>query len=702
MAVQGAKTALDLARSAMEKAVQRYGKDMPVEYPETAYELPTIYAWDGAEVHVLSDLEPVLDRAASGLTDEITLENGMAAGEALMVSAEIVEALRYLDGARPYEGTDLCGFIPDRVLRELGVSLVDDTIPGIAVLLGKASDLEGLSKMVRDLQGKGMLIIAANEVIPQLRSLGIRTGLDRMLYPVGSGTQVVHALNFAVRAALSFGGVQRGDRDRLQGYLAKRVKAFVLAFGEIDDMTAAAAFASLLHGIPVITDQNVEGVPDRLVQQRDMSKMLQVALEIRDIKVTSSKVDIPVAFGPAFEGETVRKPDTYIEAGGAARTMSYELLRSRPEAEVEDGRVIVIGKDLDEFQEGSVTPLAILVDVYGKRMQEDFESVMERRIHLYLNFAEGVWHTGQRNMNWIRISRSAVAAGFRLRHIGNILVTKLKEEFGNIVSRVQVRIMTDAQEIRANLAEAVEAYARRDQRLEDLTDDAVDTFYSCLMCQSFAPDHVCIITPERLGLCGAINWLDARTGKEIVPSGPNQPIVKGECIDADKGQWQGVNDAVRELTHGKIERFNAYSLMEDPMTSCGCFECIVAMTADMQGVIVVNREYGGMTPVGMKFSTLAGNIGGGKQTPGFIGVGRKYLTSKKFISADGGFLRIAWMPKDLKEALRKELNHRAMELGESDFVEKIADETVTTEAEGLVEWMAKVDHPALRMPPLLS
>jgi acetyl-CoA synthase len=205
-----------------------------------------------------------------------------------------------------------------------------------------------------------------------------------------------------------------------------------------------------------------------------------------------------------------------------------------------------------------------------------------------------------------------------------------------------------------------------------------------------------------LGLCGAINWLDAKASNEIAPTGPNQPIVKGEVIDPVKGSWVGVNQAVFEFSHHKIERFNAYTMMEDPMTSCGCFECIVAMTADMQAVIVVNREYPGMTPIGMKFSTLAGSVGGGKQTPGFIGVGRKYLVSKKFISADGGFHRIAWMPKDLKEAMREDLKKRSEELGTPDFVDKIADETICTDAEGLMEWMIKVDHPALKMPPMLQ
>jgi acetyl-CoA synthase len=429
--------------------------------------------------------------------------------------------------------------------------------------------------------------------------------------------------------------------------------------------------------------------------------MVQTAIELRGIQVRLTHVDVPVAYGPAFEGETVRRPDTYVEAGGAAKTLAFELLRMLPEDQVEDGRITVIGKDVDDMPEGGKTPLAIIVDVYGKKMEEDFESVLERRIHQFVNYAEGAWHTGQRNTIWVRLSKGSVRAGLRLKHFGDILVAKLKAEFGNIVSRVQVTIVTDEAKALELLPLAQEKYRSRDQRLAGLTDEAVQEFFSCALCQSFAPNHICIVTPERLGLCGAINWLDAKAAKEIAPTGPNQPVPKGEAIDEAKGQWKGVNQAVYELTRGNLERFNAYTMMEDPMTSCGCFEVIVAMTADAQGVILVNREFAGMTPVGMKFSTLAGSIGGGKQTPGFIGVGRKYILSRKFIPADGGFLRIAWMPKDLKAQMREGLQRRAEELGEPDFLDKIADETITDTAEGLAEWMAKVGHPALRMPSLV-
>jgi acetyl-CoA synthase len=126
----------------------------------------------------------------------------------------------------------------------------------------------------------------------------------------------------------------------------------------------------------------------------------------------------------------------------------------------------------------------------------------------------------------------------------------------------------------------------------------------------------------------------------------------------------------------------------------------LALVPEANGVMIVNREYTGETPIGMPFSTLAGSVGGGAQTPGFVGVGRLYLTSKKFISAEGGLLRLVWMPKELKEAMRSGLERRAADERLNGFVDKIGDETVCISAEQLVEHLARVDHPAMSMDPI--
>jgi CO dehydrogenase/acetyl-CoA synthase beta subunit len=234
-----------------------------------------------------------------------------------------------------------------------------------------------------------------------------------------------------------------------------------------------------------------------------------------------------------------------------------------------------------------------------------------------------------------------------------------------------------------------------------MKDTDVDLFYSCTLCQTFAPNHVCIITPERPALCGAISWLDGKIAYEISPSGANQPVEKGVVIDRDKGEFEGVNRFVKKASHGEVERCSLYSIMEYPMTCCGCFECIALMLPEVNGIMVVNREYKGDTPSGMSFSTLAGTIGGGAQTPGFAGISKNYILSDRFLQDEGGIERLVWIPSLLKEELKDRLVKKLDELGRRDLYEKIADETKATTLEELIAFLDEVQHPALSMKPLL-
>ncbi|MGZ8932924.1 MAG: acetyl-CoA decarbonylase/synthase complex subunit alpha/beta [Halobacteriota archaeon] len=703
-AIDGAIIATGYADQLLNKAIRQHGRDKEIGYPSTGYYLPCITAWTGERVTKLAQLPRILGEVRGKIREEHTYDNAVASGEATMVAAEIVEALKYIDNPDPYANTPYTGFIADEVLRRLGISFVDDTIPGVLVLVGKAKDPASLAKIIRDCQSKGMLVIPTFDTIQQIKEAGIeigeQKGLDRLLFCVGESTQAVHALSFAIRAALTFGNIRPGDRAGLYNYLAKRPKVVVVQMGPVDDIKASIEFAAMFNGSPTITDQDVEEIPGKYEVEKEYSQIVAHAIEIRDMEVKFGRVSLPVAYGLAFEGETVRKPQTYVECGGPTKTKVFELVKIRNADAVKDGQITLIGKDVDEMDEGSVSALGILVEVYGRHMKKEFEPVVERRIHQFINYAEGAWHTGQRNLLWVRLSKQSVENGLRFTHFGHILYAKMKEEFGGLISRLQVTIITDEKDVEKYLPEASSSYAERDKGVAGLTDESVNEFYSCTLCQSFAPCHVCIISPERLGLCGALNWLDAAAGYSIDPNGPNKPVEKGAVIDEQKGQWSNVNKAVQELTHGHIERMNQYTMMEDPQTSCGCFECIIAISSDLQGVIAVNREYTGMTPIGMKFSTLAGLVGGGTQIPGFIGVGRQFITSKKFIRADGGIARIVWMPKELKAALRENLEKWAKEVGIPDLVEKIADETIATNAEELMEYLDKINHPSLNMLPM--
>jgi CO dehydrogenase/acetyl-CoA synthase beta subunit len=249
------------------------------------------------------------------------------------------------------------------------------------------------------------------------------------------------------------------------------------------------------------------------------------------------------------------------------------------------------------------------------------------------------------------------------------------------------------------LEKAQRIYSSRDAKLTYLADEDVNTFYSCILCQSFSPNHVCIITPERDGLCGAVTYTDAAAGHKIRGgTGANQPVPKGRVLSEVKGEWEGVNEFVHAASHGEIERVNLYSLMTYPTTSCGCFECISVYIPECHGIVVVSREFKEETPIGMKFSTLAGIIGG--QIPGMLGHSKKWIVSRKFFRADGGIRRLVWMPSDLKESLKEDLKRRSREEGVPDLYEKIADENQARRLGDLLDWLKRIGHPVLNMPPL--
>jgi acetyl-CoA synthase len=438
---------------------------------------------------------------------------------------------------------------------------------------------------------------------------------------------------------------------------------------------------------------------DAETEAEKAAKLVQEAIEVRGVKIRITEVPVPVPYGSAFEGEVVRKADMRAEFGGK-HSRAFEYLRMAEMDEVEDGKIEVIGPSFEELDPQGNMDMGILVEVAGRKMETDFEPVLERQIHYFVNGASGIQHIGQRDIAWIRISNGAAEKGFSLEHFGKILHARFHGDFGTIVDKVQVKIITEPKLYAEWLDKARAAYEERNERIGSMTDESVTEFYSCTLCQSFAPDHVCIVSPERLGLCGAYNWLDCKASNQINPTGPNQPIVKGGMLDGVKGYYDGVNQYAESASHGTVPVVSMYSIMENPMTACGCFECIAMVIPEANGIMIVSREDTGMTPAGMTFSTLAGMAGGGLQTPGIMGHGKYYILSPKFISADGGFKRIVWMSSVLKETMADEFKAVCEREGDPDLLDKIADERNVNTVEDLLAWLEAHNHPAMVMDPM--
>ena len=705
----GNDTVYARAEREVNEAIAKYGEDKAVSFPGTAYSLPFYYGMTGVRIGNLGEVKAGLAHAKTLMTRNKRTTDIFNTGVATGMCAEFIEVLKYIDNDSPYE-EPYVGHLTDAYVREQGVPLVTKDIPGVPVILGKAPSAEEAVELVKSYQAQGMLIALVGDVIKQVKELGLKTGQNIRILPLGEDTlSVIHAVSVTVRTAMIFGNLEPGDAKGIMKYTFERLFAFVNALHHVDEITFACGACAIAFGFPVITDDTDTAskvkikIPKSLIVQPDFSKFNMTSLEARDIKIKITKIDIPVAFATAFEGEIIRRGDMQVEFDGS-RVDCFEMVTTQEAGLIEDHKIEVIGKDIDEMEVGSKNSIGYIVEVAGKNMQSDFEPVFERKFHSYINCIEGVMHTGQRDMIRIRVSKETFGAGFRLKDLGEVLYAKVKSEFAAVVDKCQVKIYTDPEEVKKLRHEvAIPSFDKRDERLNTLTDEGVDVYYSCIMCQAFSPSHVCVVTPERLGLCGAVSWLDAKATNELDPQGPCQVITKERIIDERIGEYEDVNEAVQKFSQGALEDVSLYSIMEKPMTSCGCFECICGIEPFSNGVCIANREYAGMTPIGMTFSELASMTGGGVQTPGFMGHGRHFIASKKFMKAEGGVARIVWMPKDLKDSVAERLNATAKELyGIENFCDMIADETVTDgDPEVLMEFLAEKGHPALELEPLM-
>ena len=397
--------------------------------------------------------------------------------------------------------------------------------------------------------------------------------------------------------------------------------------------------------------------------------------------------DIPVDVSVIYEGERVRRKDMYVELGGPKIKEKFELARVKKPEEVKDGETIIIGPDLKDLEEGKSYPFGILVEISGSQLEEDLEGVIERRIHEYMNYVEGLMHLNQRYDIWIRVSKKSFNKGLNsFKYVGKVLYRLFKSELP-IIEKMQVTFITDPEKVKELYQEALKIYDARDARARGLTDEEVDTFYGCALCQSFAPTHVCVITPQRYSNCGAISWFDGRAAARIDPKGPIFPIKKGECIDPWRGEYTGVNENAKKRSMGEVTRVWLYTAFGYPHTSCGCFEAIAFYIPEVDGLGIVHRGFRGVTVNGLPFSTMADSAAGGRQVDGFHGISIEYMRSPKFLQADGGYKRVVWMPKEVKE--------RVKDFIPKELVDKIATEEDAKTIDELKAFLKERNHPVV-------
>jgi CO dehydrogenase/acetyl-CoA synthase beta subunit len=488
---------------------------------------------------------------------------------------------------------------------------------------------------------------------------------------------------------MKLGGFKPGAWPEIIEFARRRLPGFVLVLGDADEEVRAIAEAADCFEFPVI----YEGQTARAVE--DAQHLVQRGMLARGILPRVFGIDVHVPYGPAFEEEIIDYDDFQAHFGGGDR-VAFQLLEVAAPENVTDGKIEVIGPDPSTGTQPAHLDLGLVVRVAGPRLIADYEMYLEKQIGSFINYASGVRHTGGQEAISIRIGREAAARGFTLESIGKILHRRFRQEFGEAIQKVQVALITDLKQHAPWYEKALAAYAARARRLASLTDNDVQEFYTCSRCRAFSPSDICLISPERISACGGCNWLEAKATYELHPGGLRRPIKLGKQLDARKGTWEGTNAYARSASQGRVEEVSLYSIMDHPLGACGAFECLVMLIPEANGVMVVAQDETSKTPAGLDVNALA-NITGGIPMPGVMGVGKRYLLSPRFMSADGGFRRVVWMSSTLKNSMGSELRAVCAREGQPDLLAKIADERHVTSVQQLMQWLKKHEHPALTM-----
>lgn len=711
-AQHGAQELIEEAERVLQKAIAEHGSRAPFSFPNTAYYLPIILGKSAKPVERVGDLQASLQQARDLLTAGTTgPEKATALGLAALFAAEIIEALGAferplrLPANTPPTSVAFNSPISDLQVRTLGIQIMDGRMPGVAVLVGCAKNNSVAAALVQELRRHNILCLLSGSIIDQLKQESIELESDTSILPLGSGPiSAVHAAGFAARCAMKLGGNKPGMWTQILKYSKRRIPGFVLALGELEDPHYAVALAARDFGFSVIMDtagsegkQLVSAPFDSVAGGNDDEKATQLVekcVAVRGLKLKSYSVDVPLAYGPAFEDQDIAVDDLNIQFGGGGST-ACELLQTVAIDEATDGKVEIIGPNIRELNAKTPLGVGIFVRVAGKKLKRDYEPLLEHQIHSFLNYASGVQHIGREDAIAIRVSNMAAAHGLTLESIGRILHARFHQEF-TAVEKVEVAVITEPRRLAELRATARDVHERRHEQLASLTDSQVDEFYVCTNCRAFAPNNVSIISPQRVSPCGQCNWLDAKAGYEMKSSGVRRPIKPGKAVDIKKGIWEGLNEYARTASHGRIKEVALYSVTQSPMCACADFECIVMAIPEANGVMVLSHDDPAPTPAGVNVEIFA-SIAAGEQIPGVAGIGKSHLLSPKFIAAEGGFRRIVWMSSVLKETMAEELKAVCMREGDPHFLDKVADEHQATSVKELVRWLKQHRHPALEM-----
>ena len=465
-------------------------------------------------------------------------------------------------------------------------------------------------------------------------------------------TAAVYFLQIMVRYAIIWGRIKPGDDHEMGHFLERDMPGVVVAHGTLTPIEELLLLGLMKMGAPAVVPPDYPWDLGSQVRAEGADRIVEAATKFPNLRVKEIQgktIDLPVFCNPAnitapFEAEsTIGGKDSFFVLSPANVVNAIELPRNN-----------------DLTKAGSI---GIMIEIGDKRLDVSTSDYIEKDALRGISTITGLRAEQTKEGEFFLHCAKGVKPEASV--IAEVLQRWIPYEFPYL-ENIHIRILTgdDVKNVRA----AVEKFrAERQKVIAEESDDTVDYFIYCLECQPFAKDHVCIVTPDRPPMCGRDRLMQKAAAlfgvsrhpfkrRELEEQEIRGTIAVSNAIDAKKGEYLGVNQAIEKLSPSHIKRVQLHGLREFPHTSCGCFGFLVFWIESLRGMGIMERDYQGVAPEGFTWDRLA-NAAGGKQAPGIVGVSRNYMLSKRFMQGEGGLEAVRWVSPKAFEALKDRLPH---------------------------------------------
>lgn len=460
-------------------------------------------------------------------------------------------------------------------------------------------------------------------------------------------TGIYVLLSMLTRYAFIYGRIPVGDGHALTHFVEDHCPGLLVCQGKMSALELTLSLAAMKMGVPAVVSTDYPFSLGNSIRINNLEEISEAVVGFRNIRRMLKVPEIPQL--PDY-CDLRHKYEKFSPAKVWGNTSeSFYILRK---GLVEKTGVFIIGS--------ASTSMGIVITVNAEPLDAIDCHFIESHIISAISMIKGV-QADYNGTNLQILFAENIEKDPKI--IGETLIASLRHEFP-LLQEIKIEIIFE-KSLLAELNQSIrEEKIRREKEIASTSEESIDRFYRCLSCATFAPDHICIITPERAPQCGKSfgriktgalytydemsnihhNWLHR-------DSNVYGTIEKGTQLNPITGEWAGINVSAAKLTHGRTNRIFLHSLDKYPHTGCGCFRFIMFKTnLPRIGIGIMDRAYKGSAPDGRTWTDLHYELAG-KQVPGVTGGSTEYLFSEKFLIAHKGWQRVVWVsPKIAKIA----------------------------------------------------